>query len=173
MDCTYADVPRELLEQRNKELLLEKASTYALLDKSVSVVSCKTVVGTVRDYLGRTGMGPVAGLESAMKQAVALMLLQEEDSDTNMDELVQTVEDIQRELTRADSLSYSARRDFNSMNNFDPSETARVLSADNNNIDTSSSSINHLVLCKMAIQTAVDKLQVLLALLPTIMTTTD
>ena len=37
IDCTFADVPRELLETKNKELLLEKASTFALFDKSVSV----------------------------------------------------------------------------------------------------------------------------------------
>ena len=42
VDCTFADVPRELLEAKNKELLLEKASTFALFDKSVSVETCKT-----------------------------------------------------------------------------------------------------------------------------------
>ena len=41
VDCTYADVPRELLEAKNKEKLLEKASEFALFDKSTSVVSCK------------------------------------------------------------------------------------------------------------------------------------
>jgi hypothetical protein len=55
VDCTYADVPRDLLESKNKELLLEKASTFALFDKSVSVESCKTTNRIVRDYLGVTG----------------------------------------------------------------------------------------------------------------------
>ena len=32
VDCNYADVPRELLETKNKEQLLEKASTFALFD---------------------------------------------------------------------------------------------------------------------------------------------
>jgi hypothetical protein len=59
IDCTYADVPRELLESKNKELLLEKASTFALFDKSVSVESCKTTNRIVRDYLGVTGKGTV------------------------------------------------------------------------------------------------------------------
>jgi hypothetical protein len=62
VDCTFADVPRDLLEQKNKELLLEKASTYALFDKSVSVESCKTTNRIVRDYLGVTGKGPLVGL---------------------------------------------------------------------------------------------------------------
>jgi hypothetical protein len=57
VDCTFADVPRELLETKNKELLLEKASTYALFDKSVSVETCKTTNRIVRDYLGITGKG--------------------------------------------------------------------------------------------------------------------
>lgn len=57
VDCTFADVPRELLETKNKEVLLEKASTFALFDKSVSVESCKTTNRIVRDYLGITGKG--------------------------------------------------------------------------------------------------------------------
>jgi hypothetical protein len=57
IDCTFADVPRELLETKNKELLLEKASTFALFDKSVSVETCKTTNRIVRDYLGVTGKG--------------------------------------------------------------------------------------------------------------------
>lgn len=156
VDCTYADVPRELLQQENKELLLEKASTFALFDKSVSVTSCKTVVSTVREYLGHTGVGPVAGLETSLKRALRLALEIDRMDTETMDQLVQTVEDVQRELTRADSLSYSARRDFSSMNNFDPEETANVLQQEGN-----------LALCKAAIQAAVDRLQQLLKLLPT------
>ncbi|KAL7579319.1 hypothetical protein ACA910_013997 [Epithemia clementina (nom. ined.)] len=160
IDCTYADVPRDLLEQKNKQLLLEKASTYALFDKSVSIVSCKTVVRTVRDYLGRTGIGPVAGLEATLKQAVTLVLqspdsiLLGDDVDA-MDRLIQTVEEAQRELNRADTLAYSARRDFTSMNNFDPADTAKILA----------DSTSNLALCQAAIQTVVEKLQVILDLL--------
>lgn len=67
IDCTYADVPRELLEAKNKELLLEKASTFALFDKSVSVETCKTTNRIVRDYLGVTGKGPLVGIEKLLK----------------------------------------------------------------------------------------------------------
>lgn len=70
IDCTYADVPRELLEQKNKELLLEKASTFALFDKSVSVESCKTTNRIVRDYLGVTGKGPLVGVEKKLKRGL-------------------------------------------------------------------------------------------------------
>jgi hypothetical protein len=159
VDCTYADVPRELLEQKNKELLLEKAATFALFDKSVSVTSCKTINNRVREYLGRTGIGPVAQLDGLLKQIVAFAV---DDSDTDnsstvdVDAIVQTVEDIQRELTRADSLSYAARRDFTSMNNFNPDEVDRVL--DN--------ATSNLAVCKAAIQTAVDLLNTLNSMLP-------
>ncbi len=57
VDCTFADVPRELLETKNKELLLEKAATNALFDKSASIETCKTTNRVVRDYLGITGKG--------------------------------------------------------------------------------------------------------------------
>ena len=67
IDCTYADVPRELLEAKNKELLLEKASTFALFDKSVSVETCKTTNRVVRDYLGVTGKGPLVQIEKQIK----------------------------------------------------------------------------------------------------------
>eukprot|EP00980_Cylindrotheca_fusiformis_P009249 scaffold2018_cov113-Cylindrotheca_fusiformis.AAC.3 len=67
IDCTFADVPRELLEAKNKELLLEKASTFALFDKSVSVETCKTNNRIVRDYLGVTGKGPLVGIDKLLK----------------------------------------------------------------------------------------------------------
>jgi hypothetical protein len=57
VDCTFADVPRELLETKNKELLLEKAATNALFDKSASIETCKTTNRVVRNYLGVTGKG--------------------------------------------------------------------------------------------------------------------
>ncbi len=70
IDCTFADVPRELLEQKNKELLLEKASTFALFDKSVSVETCRTTNRIVRDYLGVTGKGPLVGMEKKLKRGL-------------------------------------------------------------------------------------------------------
>ena len=70
VDCTFADVPRDLLEQKNKQLLLEKASTYALFDKSVSVETCKTTNRIVRDYLGLTGKGPLVGMDKKLKLAM-------------------------------------------------------------------------------------------------------
>jgi len=70
VDCTFADVPRDLLESKNKELLLEKAKTSALFDKSASVETCKTTNRIVRDYLGVTGKGPLVGVEKQLKLAM-------------------------------------------------------------------------------------------------------
>jgi hypothetical protein len=163
IDCTYADVPRELLEQKNKELLLEKPSTYALFDKSVSVVSCKTYVSTVRDYLGRTGIGPVAGLDKTLQALLTHTIDTATSSsvsatagrgdDDTVEMVAQAIEDIQRDLMKADSLSYAARRDYSSINNFDPEESVKVLD------DTTS----NLRQCKAAIQSAIATLNKLLA----------
>ena len=73
VQCNYADVPRDLLSAENKQELLEKASTYALFDKSVSVESCKTSNRLVRDYIGVTGKGPMVGIEKKIRQALDLV----------------------------------------------------------------------------------------------------
>ena len=68
--CIYADVPRELLEQKNKEQLLEKAKVSALFDKSASVVSCRRSNKVVRDYIGATGKGPLVGADKRLLKRV-------------------------------------------------------------------------------------------------------
>ena len=73
VECNYADVPRDLLSAENKQLLLEKASTFALFDKSVSVESCKTTNRLVRDYVGVTGKGPMVGIEKKLRKALDLV----------------------------------------------------------------------------------------------------
>jgi hypothetical protein len=74
VDCTFADVPRELLETKNKKLLLEKASTFALFDKSVSVETCKTTNRLVRDYLGVTGKGPLVGIDKVLRSGLDFLM---------------------------------------------------------------------------------------------------
>ena len=132
VDCTYADVPRDLLEQKNKELLLEKASTYALFDKSVSVISCKTSNKKIRDYLGRTGVGPLVGLHKKLRKAVELL-----DDPDRFDEFIQASENLQQALSKADSLSYAAGvADFSAVNNFDKESIVTVLESNNQLAET-------------------------------------
>lgn len=117
-ECIFADVPRELLETKNKELLLEKASTYALFDKSVSVETCKTSNRLVRDYIGATGKGPLVGVDKKLRQAMDLV----EDID-DLDVYVTELESFSQSLSRAASLSYTAgTADFDSMNSFSKGE---------------------------------------------------
>lgn len=113
IDCTYADVPRELLESKNKELLLEKASTFALFDKSVSVETCKTTNRIVRDYLGVTGKGPLVGIDKQLRKG--LDFIDPDDLEIYVNEL----ENFSQSYSKASSLSYAAgTADFDSVNNF-------------------------------------------------------
>lgn len=149
IDCRYADVPRELLETKNKQELLEKASTFALFDKSVSVVTCKTNNKNIRDYLGKTGKGPVVGLEKKLEKAVRLV----GDPD-DLDNFVVAIESIQQSLSKAGVYSYTAGSDYNAINNFEKEETADILKVNANLIET-----------KQAIQAAVDGLNLIIAIL--------
>ena len=116
IDCTYADVPRELLESKNKEQLLEKASTFALFDKSTSVVSCKKTNKIVRDYIGVTGKGPCVNIEKRMLKRSVVDSFVDPD---NLEEYYSQVELFSQAISRAASLSYAAgSADFDSVNNF-------------------------------------------------------
>jgi len=149
IDCNYADVPRELLETKNKEQLLEKASTFALFDKSVSVVTCKTNNKKIRDYLGRTGLGPVVGLDKKLRLVLDLI-----DDPDDLDAYVAATETIQQALSRADSYSYTAGGDYSALNNFAKEETAKVLESNGN-----------LKQVRQSIQLAIDNLNVVLKII--------
>jgi len=116
VDCTYADVPRDLLEAKNKEKLLEKASEFALFDKSTSVISCKKTNRIVRDYIGATGKGPLVGLE---KRLLKTGVVGRVDPDS-LDDYFTAVDSFSQAISRAKSLSYTAgMADFDSVNNFE------------------------------------------------------
>jgi hypothetical protein len=150
VDCTYADVPRELLETKNKAELLEKAKTSALFDKSASVVSCKTSNRIVRDYLGSTGKGPLVALDRALKRGL------EQVDGGAVDEYLQLMEQVQSDLSKADSLSYTAGvSDLSSINNFDRNVEESVLSSNGS-----------LQEAKGAIQEALSGLRRIVLLLP-------
>jgi hypothetical protein len=130
VDCTYADVPRELLEAKNKALLLEKASDFALFDKSTSVVSCKRTNRVVRDYIGATGKGPLVNLE---KRLLKKNIVEQVDPD-RLDDYFTAVETFSQEMAKANSLSYTAgMADFDSVNNFAKGEAN--IEESNSNLD--------------------------------------
>jgi hypothetical protein len=116
VDCTYADVPRELLETKNKEQLLEKASTFALFDKSTSIVSCKKTNKIVRDYIGVTGKGPLVNVDKRMLKKNVVSYIDPDD----LEEYYNEVENFQGAIARASSSSYtSGVADFDAVNNFE------------------------------------------------------
>lgn len=133
IDCTYADVPRELLEQKNKAELLEKASTFALFDKSTSVVSCKKSNKIVRDYLGVTGKGPLVGID---KRLLKKSVVNQVDPDS-LEEYFESAELFSQTLSKASSLSYMAGvADFDSVNTFAKGSESDVSNGDgNSNLD--------------------------------------
>jgi len=146
LQCNYADVPRELLETKNKEKLLEKASEFALFDKSTSVTSCKRSNRVVRDYIGVTGKGPLAGIE---KKLVANALV---DMVDDPDAYFSALESFSTSMSRAASLSYIAgTADFDSVNNFEQGKD----SAESSNLQQ----------CKEAIYAANKYLEEMISLL--------
>jgi hypothetical protein len=150
VDCNYADVPRELLEAKNKEQLLEKASTFALFDKSVSVVTCKTSNKKIRDYLGRTGLGPLVGLNKQLKMGLEWIGNPNDD----LESYLQATENIQQALSRADTYSYTAGGDYSALNNFDKEDAGKILEQNGN-----------LQQARQSIRLAVENLSVVLAIL--------
>jgi hypothetical protein len=150
VDCNYADVPRELLETKNKEQLLEKASTFALFDKSVSVVTCKTSNKKIRDYLGRTGLGPLVGLNKRLKMGLEWI----DNSNDDLESYLQATEAIQQALSRADSYSYTAGGDYSALNNFEKEDTDKILEQNRN-----------LQQVRQSIRFAVENLSVVLTIL--------
>ena len=144
IDCTFADVPRDLLEQKNKQLLLEKASTYALFDKSVSVETCKTTNRIVRDYLGVSGIGPLVGIDKKMKRGIDFL----GDID-DVDQYVVELENFSQAYSRASSLSYTAGvADLDSVNNFSKEEADDGSSNDvNSNLNQARDAITQAKAC--------------------------
>lgn len=149
VECIYADVPRELLEQKNKEQLLEKAKTSALFDKSGSVVTCKTNNKNIRDYIGRTGIGPVVGLDKQLRRALELV-----DDPDDLERFVQASETVQQALSRADSYSYTAGGDYDAINNFEKEKTVEILQKNGN-----------LKQVQSSVQTAIDGLAEILKII--------
>jgi hypothetical protein len=139
--------------------LLEKASELALFDKSVSVETCQIKIVTVRDYLGTTGIGPLAKINDLLNTIVRQSFLVDDDDENALDIelLIESTERVQRGLGIADSLAYSARRDFGSLNKFEKSDMDRILNDETTN----------LAKARSLIRTIVTELQEILQMVPT------
>ncbi|GMH95166.1 hypothetical protein TrVE_jg10359 [Triparma verrucosa] len=107
IDCSVADVSRDLLEQKNKEELLEKAKTFALFDKDAAVMSCKEDNKKVRGFITR--------LKSLDKEFKACRDLVEEKGG-DLDAYFEYVDKYSVAMSAANTASYSMSMDFASVN---------------------------------------------------------
>ena len=105
VSCLYADVPRDLLEQKNKEQLLVQASTFALFDKSASVTSCKESNSKVRQYLGiyKESGSALVGIEKKFKR-----LKEEFVSDDDEERWFDLVDEFNVRLSKISTLTYQS-----------------------------------------------------------------
>mmetsp|Transcript_13652 Transcript_13652/g.27922 ORF Transcript_13652/g.27922 Transcript_13652/m.27922 type:complete len:249 (-) Transcript_13652:3-749(-) len=107
IDCSTADVSRDLLESQNKEQLLEKAKTFALFDKDAAVLSCKESNGKVRQFINR--LKRLDGQFASAKFAVM-------EKDRDIERYFELVDTYNSALSAANSASYTASMDFSSLN---------------------------------------------------------
>jgi len=136
VSCIYADVPRELLESKNKDLLLEKAATSALFDKSASIETCKTTNRIVRDYLGVTGKGPMVGIEKLIRSGLEYI------EPNYSDDYISEFERFSQAYSKATSLSYTAGvADLDSVNNFSKDDVDELNRDDNSNLQQTQEAI--------------------------------
>ena len=114
IDCTYAEVPKALLETKNKELLLEKASTLALFDKSTSITVCKTNSKKVRPVLE-----PLTKLAKALQTSSMASLVDPDDFEAYL----AAAERYESAINAADSAAYLAASDYSASTAFKEGET--------------------------------------------------
>jgi len=107
-ECIYADVPRELLETKNKEALLKAATKFALYDKSDSTVSCKRTAKPIRKYLGLTSSDtPLYKIDFLLQKASSRV-----DPDM-LDDYISATEVWSQLISSADSQAYvSSKGDY-------------------------------------------------------------
>jgi len=108
-ECIYADVPRELLETKNKEALLKAATKFALYDKSDSTVSCKRTAKPVRQYLGLVSADtPLYRVDFLLQKAASRV------DPERLDEYIAATEEWSELISAADSGAYMSSRDYSS-----------------------------------------------------------
>ena len=126
IDCSVADVSRDLLSSQNKEQLLEKASTFALFDKDSAVMSCREDNTKVKAFISK-----LKNLEKEFKAARSIV----EDSGGDLDAYIDNVERYQSSMSSALGFASLMAQDYASINpqKMEPglSEKEQVISGGN------------------------------------------
>jgi len=121
IDCTYAEVPRALLETKNKELLLEKASTLALFDKSTSITVCKSSNRQVR-----AALEPLGKLAEQLQTASVAESIRDKDFEA----FLAAAEGYESAISAADAAAYLAQKDYSANTAFKQGETPSTANLD-------------------------------------------
>jgi hypothetical protein len=159
MDCTYADVPRDVLQQSNKAYALGKRPRrwHCLTSRSRSCRARPSWERCATIWVARA-LDPWHRSNQSCKAAVYKLVNTDNDLTVDQVELVlQTVENAERaQLVRADSLSYAASGTLPPSTFFAPT-MSNAMATD---------PATNLWQCKLAIEEAIRDLDTLLALLP-------
>ena len=107
IDCSVADVSRDLLSSQNKEQLLEKASTFALFDKDSAVMSCKEDNTKVKAFVAT-----LKNLSKEFKSARDIV----EASGGDLDAYIENVETFQSSMSSALGFASLMNQDYASIN---------------------------------------------------------
>jgi len=116
--CNYAEVTRELLQQKNKDKLLEAAKTNALFNKDVSmVVKCKRNPAPIREVMG------FEDVEHPLYRAdkTIAKLRKKADPDA-LEDFIEAEEAWNRVASSADSMSYGSSMRASALGEFKKGE---------------------------------------------------
>jgi len=155
VSCLYADIPRDLLEQKNKEQLLVQASTFALFDKSASVTSCKESNSKIRQYMGiyKESGSALVGLDKKFKRLKDVYV-----NDDDEERWFDLVDEFNVRLSKIDTLTYQTTLLSQTTVGYDLNGDSKI--------DGSYTSNPDLVSAKEDIQFALGLLNSIIAILP-------
>jgi len=144
VDCSYAEIPREILESKNKEKLLLQATQNALFDKSSSINVCKSTVRVVRQQLGTTADSPLSRIDRVLGDPALLARVAPEDGDTFVD----VSERLQAALRAADAAAFASEAsDFSARTPFQVGEVPSTPSLDpaRENLEEACALLKHVI----------------------------
>ena len=152
--CNFGEFQRDLLDVKNKELLMKAAAKGGLLDydKSDTMnIVCKKDPQIVRAFLGLTNDNPNLNKADILMRKSSTLELVDVDK---IDEYIDAVDIFSRAVASADGLSYNARSDFSSTETFTKDTTT-----------TQSSKTDYLEQTKKSVQEAKNALEIIVNIL--------
>jgi hypothetical protein len=136
--CNFGEFKRELLDTKNKQVLLDSAAKLGLLDydKSATMnVKCRSDPEVVRAFLGLTQENLLlTRADDLMRKQSSINRVNED----NLEDYLAAIEDFSVAVSTVDVLGYTARTDFSST---ETQSLEEVLSSGNNKLKQSKDSV--------------------------------